>query len=319
MKDQTENKKRAPAITEQQLFECCDEYFKQHKKEPSQKIIRDLIGGSPSTIGPLLRKWKEKRANEAQAILLMPDHIRDSGLTLIATWWHSIQPTIKDMVDTVQELANKKISTAEQVSKDAVAAQTWLEEENDRIEELAMNVRIDHQQQLEDLQAQLTQSQLEIKQAYECAGTEKEKLATMTGECEALKEQIVQHDTEMKTVRKICKEQIEQGNTEQERLFTQLNDLKETNSECEKEKKVIANELVGLTSAKAKIEGKLTSTQQQLIDLKDEVKNERITHKKELALAQKDKATAEGKLEAQIEFRQTAVNSKLAEEKSEKA
>lgn len=208
----TTNKERGAAITEQQVFETCDDYFNQHNKEPSQQIIRQLIGGSPVTIGPLLRKWKEQRANEAQAILSMPDNIRDGGLTIIATWWQSIQPTINEVISTAQEQADKRVRIAEQNVEDAISSQILLEQENGHLETLAQNTMIDHQQQLEDLHSQLKQRQHEATQTHEQAQTEKEtmivELATITGERDSLKQQITQNNAEIKIERAAHKQEL---------------------------------------------------------------------------------------------------------------
>lgn len=212
MENAAENKERGAAITEQQVFETCDDYFNQHKKEPSQQIIRGLIGGSPVTIGPLLRKWKDKKEQEVEAMLLMPDHIRDTGLTMIATWWQSIQPTINELISTAQDQADKKIDIAEQKLADATATQVWLEQENDRLETLAEAARIDHQQQLELLQEQLKQHQLQLTQAHEHAQTEKEikisELATIASERDSLKQQITQQSANIKTERAAHKREL---------------------------------------------------------------------------------------------------------------
>lgn len=320
MGDTTENKERGAAITEQQVFETCDRYFEQHQKEPSQQKIKELIGGSASTIGPLLRKWKEQRANEAQATLSMPDHIRDSGLTIIATWWQSIQPTINDTIATAQILADKKISVAKQEVADAIANQIWLEQENERLEKLVQTTWVEHQQQLEELQVQLKQSQHEVSHAHEQAHVEKEKkiadLAKITGERDALTLQISQHNEEIKSVRDTCKEQLVQASKEQERLSTEVSQLKNSNSDLDKENKTSVSLLSELRVASAKIEGELSSTQQQLKTLSADIKTERAAHKQEVTLALQDKAKAEAKLEAQVELWQATANSAADKEKS---
>tara|TARA_R110001606_G_scaffold395190_2_gene566931 strand:- start:6024 stop:6971 length:948 start_codon:yes stop_codon:yes gene_type:complete len=312
MGDTTETKERGAAITEQQVFATCDSYFEQHKKEPSQQKIKELIGGSASTIGPLLRKWKEQRANEAQATLSMPDHIRDSGLTISATWWQSIQPTINDAISTAQEQADKKVRIAEQKVVDAITNQTWLEQENERLETDAENTLVAHKQQLDDLQVELEKSQLEIKRADACAVTEKEKFANITGERDVLKVQISQHNEDIKSVRESCKEQLEHASTEQKRLSVELSELKNKNSDLDKENKTSASLLSDLRAASAKVEGELASNKQQIATLNADIKAERTTHKKELALALNGKAKAE----AQRELWQTTSNSVADKEKS---
>ena len=253
MGDTTETKERGAAITEQQVFATCDSYLEQHKKEPSQQKIKELIGGSASTIGPLLRKWKEQRVSEAQATLSMPDHIRDSGLTIIATWWQSIQPTINDMISTAQILADQKVSAAEQEVNDAIANQVWLEQENARLETLVQTTADKHQQLFDDLLMKLNQSQLERTQANQQAHTEREimiaELARVTGERDVLKVQVSQHNEEIKSVRDTCKEQLVQAGTEQERLSAKLRQLKNSNSELSKENKTSASLLSELRVA----------------------------------------------------------------------
>jgi chromosome segregation ATPase len=320
MGDTTENKERGAAITEQQVFATCDSYFEQHQKEPSQQKIKETIGGSASTIGPLLRKWKEQRANEAQATLSMPDHIRDSGLTIIATWWQSIQPTINDTIATAQILADKKVSDAKQEVNDAIANQVWLEQENARLEKLVQTTGDEYQQQFEDLQVQLKQSQLEVSDANERAHTEKEKkiaeLATLSGERDALKLQISQHNEDIKSIRDTCKEQLVQATKDQERLSTALSQLKNKNSDLAKDNKTSASLLSEIRVASAKIEGELAANKQQNATLNANIKTQRNEYEKELKIALKDKAKAEAKLDAQRELWQTTSNSAADKEKS---
>tara|TARA_R110002049_G_scaffold136067_10_gene295749 strand:+ start:4755 stop:5723 length:969 start_codon:yes stop_codon:yes gene_type:complete len=317
MGDTTETKERGAAITEQQVFATCDSYFEEHNKAPSQQYIRDLIGGSASTIGRFLRQWKENKPNEAQVTLSMPDHIRDSGLTFIANLWQSIQPTINGMISTAQELADQKVSAAEQEVNDAIANQVWLEQENERLVTDAETTKHDHQKKIKNLQVQLNQSQLERTQANQQAHTEREimiaKLARITGERDALKLQISQHNTAINNVQESCKKQLEQAGKEETRLSSELSKLKDSNSDLAKDNKIIVNKLSDLKSATAKIEGELSSTQQHLKMLNTDIKAERIEFKNELALAQKDKTKAEEKLKAQIELWQLTASSTVTE------
>jgi len=191
MREVINAKDKKPAITKEQLFKTCDKYFEQHDKEPSQQIIIALIGGSAGTVGPLLQEWKEKKENDEQAILLMPDHIRDGGMTIIATWWQSIQPTINDMIAAAQKLADEKVSTAQEKCKDVIADQVWLEKENGKLETTA----VEYQQQIEALELQLAKSQ----STYDKERTGKEKanvkLARVEGQRDTLKQLIAQYKT----------------------------------------------------------------------------------------------------------------------------
>ena len=198
MREVINTKDKRPAITEEQLFDTCDTYVEQYGKEPSQQAIKALIGGSAGTIGPLLRAWKEKKANDEQAVLAMPEHIRDGGMTIIATWWQSIQPTINDMITAAQKLADEKVYKAEIIRQDTIAELAEQEQENDRLMLQIEEANAESQKEIDALKLQLSKSQ----SAYKKARTEKEevklKLARVEGECASLNKQISQHTTTSK-------------------------------------------------------------------------------------------------------------------------
>ena len=209
MGDIIKGKEKKPAITEQQLFETCDSYFEQHNKEPSQQVIRNVIGGSPATIGPLLRKWKEKRGNEEQAKMLMPDHIREGGMTIVATWWQSIQPTINDMISSAQELADKKVGVAKQESEDAIATQIWLEQENERLETLLKTTGNDYEQKISE---QATERKAFEEQLSELrmgvSKSEGELVATKQLLSDTKKENKAEHAAQKKELASVLKEKV---------------------------------------------------------------------------------------------------------------
>lgn len=183
MRDVISAKEKRPAITEEQLFDTCNKYFEQHGKEPSQKIIQGIIGGSPVTIGPLLRAWKEKKENDEEAILEMPDHIRDGGVAIIATWWQSIQPTLNDIITSTQLLANEKVGKAQIELNNVITNQAWLEKENSKLETAA----IKDKRRIEALDRKL--ARFEKKYAKEHTDAEV-KLAKVEGERDAFKKLI---------------------------------------------------------------------------------------------------------------------------------
>jgi len=194
----TEGKEKRPAITEKQLFETCDNYFKQFKKGPTQTVIIDLIGGSPVTVGPLLRKWKEKRENDEQAKLDMPDHIRDGGMTIIATWWQSIQPTINDIITTAEEIANKKVTAAEGKLKDAITEQEDLEQKNSKLEYAAEQKLTEHEEQIEVLNKEKKDHVEEYRKLKEKLFDAEVAKAKIEGKLEAIEQQAIEQKPEKK-------------------------------------------------------------------------------------------------------------------------
>lgn len=177
----TEGKEKKPPVTEKVLFDACDSYFKQYDKDPTQKVMIKVVGGSAGTVGPMLRKWKEKRENDELAIMEMPDHIRDDGVTIIATWWQSIQPTINDMITTVQDMADKKVKLAEEKAKATIVDQICSEEENN---ELVKKVN-GYEQQIKELK------QAQVKSDNEVSGLKIAK-AKVEGKLEVVEKQLIE-------------------------------------------------------------------------------------------------------------------------------
>ena len=82
----------------------------------------------------------------------MPDHIKETGLTMIASLWQSIQPTINELIVNAQDQAYNKVDLAKKKAEEAIENQVLLEQENERLDTCSEAARNDFQQQLEALQ-----------------------------------------------------------------------------------------------------------------------------------------------------------------------
>lgn len=109
MEQQPERKDK---LTQEALFKCADDYFKENGKPPTQSYLKNELGGSFSTLGPMLRLWKNQVETTSRAVIEMPNSIRESGLEMVGTWWASIQVIVNEKIDAIQDKSNHIIEAA---------------------------------------------------------------------------------------------------------------------------------------------------------------------------------------------------------------
>lgn len=77
------------AITEEEIIAACEQIQKSGL-DPTQQSIRELTGGSYSTIGPVLKKWKEQRQEDVRLRdVPVPDVVADASAVMTARLWEA--------------------------------------------------------------------------------------------------------------------------------------------------------------------------------------------------------------------------------------
>jgi chromosome segregation ATPase len=145
-----ESNDRRASVNKDDLFKSADEFLELNGVAPTQSYLREKLGGSFSTIGPMLREWREQTETTTRSVLEMPDNVRDSALEMVGSWWQSIQSIVNDKVDAIQEKANNLVKVAQDEVGEYI-------EEIKRLEGEAGKVEIE----LSDINALLASLQLE--------------------------------------------------------------------------------------------------------------------------------------------------------------
>jgi hypothetical protein len=82
--------------------------------EPTQREIIDRCGGSFSTVGPLMREWREARAAKARTRPVLPDTILDRLRTFGDELWSTtIDVTMRSVADERHRLDRERAALEE--------------------------------------------------------------------------------------------------------------------------------------------------------------------------------------------------------------
>lgn len=117
------------AITEETIIAACEQ-IKNSGLEPTQQSVRELTGGSYSTIGPALRKWKDRREEEARLRdVPVPDVVADASAVMTATLWEAAMKQATAGHEVMRKALLDAQAAAAVQSEEAAAIITELEDD----------------------------------------------------------------------------------------------------------------------------------------------------------------------------------------------
>ncbi|SFJ01975.1 DNA-binding protein [Jannaschia pohangensis] len=77
------------AVTNEEIIAACEQIARSGL-DTTQQTVRELTGGSYSTIGPILKKWKEQRQNDDRVRdIPVPDVIGDASAVMTGKLWEA--------------------------------------------------------------------------------------------------------------------------------------------------------------------------------------------------------------------------------------
>lgn len=135
------------AITSKQINKVADD-LAAAGTSPTMALIREKIGGSYSTISPVLKTWKEEHKMHVAQTEQAPQEAIEAGKAAAVTIWAAAMQTAAGRIDDAQKLAAEKVSEAEAERDETLA-------EIDRLEALVVRL----ESELADASGLATQAQ----------------------------------------------------------------------------------------------------------------------------------------------------------------
>jgi len=159
------------AADRQNVFEICDELNEKGQKPTLDRVRQMLGGGSFTTIQPLLKEWKEKRATDpAPDSLSAPEDIRGLVESLAAQIWNKSQSKANEDLLALKTAMQARLEEVEQEKTEGTA-------EIERLEKEAVkqkDARIALESELAEYRTALQQARVELavqsKQLVEAEG-----------------------------------------------------------------------------------------------------------------------------------------------------
>jgi multidrug efflux pump subunit AcrA (membrane-fusion protein) len=156
------------AISREQVFAVADE-LQANGQKPTLEAIRQRLGGSYTTLAPLLREWKAAQvAGDVPMSEPVPENIAGRLEDVAAEIWRA-----------ALDLANSRLAEEREALEEARAA---LESERDEAVELADGLAAD----LDAARAELDAARAELDAARERAQADAVQMAELRGRLAAL-------------------------------------------------------------------------------------------------------------------------------------
>ena len=169
----------------QTIFEICNELDEKGQKPTLDRVRQMLGGGSFSTIQPILKEWKERRAAEpATEPLVAPEDIRGLVESLAAQVWNKAKVKASADLQTLKTAMQARFDDVEQERNEGAAEIERLEKEAGQQKEKAATVENELAEYKNALQQARVELAVQSKQLVEAEGLQKrhEKLLLEFGE-----------------------------------------------------------------------------------------------------------------------------------------
>lgn len=139
-------------ITEETVAEAAERLLSDGKN-PTQSAIRTTLGGgSFSTIGPLLQKWRERQDEAAElAEVDMPDTLANAGSELIAKVWKVAMAEAQAGHDAVRKELLQAQADTEAAQQETIEVATSLEADLAVHDEHITSLKADSARQADEL------------------------------------------------------------------------------------------------------------------------------------------------------------------------
>lgn len=183
------------AINRDSVHQLCDEVYISTGKDPTYDDVKNVLGGSYSTIGPYLKPWLEK---ERPPRFALPDAIGTRAAQLAQVIWSYALADARQIMDAKDQKREEAVTLKDKELNIAMQEIRSVENERDRFAasvDSLLKERAEHKVRLEGLE-RLT-AQLEASQAAELAMRDqrdqaREDLSLARGQIQAMERQIAQ-------------------------------------------------------------------------------------------------------------------------------
>lgn len=126
---------RKQAVSKEEIVEAITRITTEGRK-PTMAGVRELIGGSYSTIGPILQEWKENTKTTTCAALELPPTLRDTLEKTTAELWLAASKQAAERIEQIQIDTDAATKEANINATQYAEAIQQLEQEMEKAEEL---------------------------------------------------------------------------------------------------------------------------------------------------------------------------------------
>ncbi len=146
---------RQENLTKDDVFKAIQELISENLK-PTLANLRDKVGGSFTTLSPILKQWKESQQNKTQAILEMPEGLNITIKRATAELWKTASDIANEKIAIIQSEAEEQTSTAEEEVGEYKAEVSRLEEGLKQEKTQTNSLRVENEKLKNDLIAEKT-------------------------------------------------------------------------------------------------------------------------------------------------------------------
>lgn len=166
---------RKSKVTQAAVNAACEQLHAEGKNTTVNAVI-SICGGSFSTVGAMVKAWKEEHAAHSAPLMEMPENVNHAALKAAADIWGAASSLAGEAVERIQKEAGEAISKAKAELSEYAGEVTRLENE-------------------------IEQAQMKIHDLHKNLHDETEKAVHLTTQNAALETRLADRDCELERLR----------------------------------------------------------------------------------------------------------------------
>ncbi len=119
---------RKPKVTIEAVASACEQLSKEGKNVTVNAVI-GITGGSFSTVGAMVKEWREQQREKTAPAFEMPDSVTAAMREATTTIWSAASALAAETIETVQKQAQETIDKANTELQEYASEVTRLENE----------------------------------------------------------------------------------------------------------------------------------------------------------------------------------------------
>jgi DNA-binding transcriptional regulator GbsR (MarR family) len=135
---------RKPKATQEAVNTACDLLYTDNQTVTVNAVI-GLTGGSFSTVGPMVKHWKEEQATQVAPLPEIPESVTKSMYKATADIWAAASTLASEAIERIQNEASEAINKAKAELQEYTGEVSRLENELKQAQQVATetNTRLD--------------------------------------------------------------------------------------------------------------------------------------------------------------------------------
>lgn len=125
-------KQRRTDVAYEEVVEAAERLQKEGGRVSTKRVL-DSVGGSWSTIGPFMDRWKAENRKSTVVARDLPDTVRDAAMDFIHGLWEKLDTEFQNRVAMVRTEADDRVADIEANLSEYIDAVVTVESERDQI------------------------------------------------------------------------------------------------------------------------------------------------------------------------------------------